>query len=98
MRTLVSLIALAALAPAHAQAVATAGQPPEGTAAAQLEEDPYTRYELLAPQSGKFRIVYEVSAIEPGATSYFNPIRKGSRASDERVTDLATGKSLSAEI
>ncbi len=68
MRTLVSLIALAALAPAHAQAVATAGQLPEGTAAAQLEDDPYTRYELLGPQSGKFRIIYEVSATEPGAT------------------------------
>ena len=98
MRTLVPLLALAALTPAHAQTVAIAGGPPAGTAAEQLEDDPYTRYELLDPRSGKFRILYEVSATDPGATSYFNPIRKGSRASDERVTDLATGKSLPFRI
>ena len=98
MRTLVPLLTLAALTPAHAQAVAIAVAPPAGTAAEQLEDDPYTRYELLDPRSGKFRILYEVSATELGATSYFNPIRKGSRASDERVTDLATGKTLPFRI
>ena len=55
----------------------------------------YTRYELLAPGSGKFRIIYDITAIRPGATAFFNPIRKGSVASDERVTDLATGRPLS---
>jgi hypothetical protein len=72
----------------------SATPPPPDTAASQLEEDPYTRYELLKPGSGKFRILYDVTAHEPGATSYFNPIRKGSIASDEHVTDLATGKPL----
>lgn len=72
--------------------------PPPNTAAGQLEEDPYTRYELLDPSTHKFRIVYEVTAHEPGATSYFNPIRKGSIASDERVTDRATGKPLQFRI
>ena len=72
--------------------------PPPNTAAAQLESDSYSRYELLAAGSGKFRILYEVSATDVGATSYFNPIRKGSRASDERVTDLATGKPLPFRI
>ena len=58
------------------------------------EANGYTRYELLAPGSGKFRIIYDITAIRPGATAFFNPIRKGSVASDESVTDLATGKPL----
>ena len=61
---------------------------------AQTEADGYTRYELLEPGSSKFRILYEVTATTPGATAYYNPIRTGSVATDERVTDRATGKPL----
>jgi hypothetical protein len=57
-------------------------------------EDEYTRYELLAPESNSFRITYDVSAVTPGARVYFNPIRKGSQASDESVVDLMTGTPL----
>lgn len=60
----------------------------------QTQADDYTRYELLAPRTGKFRILYEVTATTPGATHFFNAIRRGSVASDERVTDLASGKPL----
>ena len=63
-------------------------------AARQTEADAYTRYELLAPGSAKFRILYEVTATTPGATHYFNPIRTGSIATDESVFDRATGKPL----
>ena len=42
----------------------------------------YTRYELLSPGSGKFKIIYDITAVRPGATAFFNPIRKGSIASD----------------
>src|SRR5690348_10256107 len=56
-----------------------------GQVPAQTESDAYTRYELLAPGTAKFRIVYEVTANTAGATAYFNPIRKGSVASDEHV-------------
>jgi hypothetical protein len=70
-----------------------AAQPPQ-----QTEADGYSRYELLAPGSGKFRILYEVTATSPGATAYFNPIRTGSIATDERVTDRATGKPLAWDI
>jgi hypothetical protein len=63
-------------------------------AARQTQADDYTRYELLAPGSAKFRILYEVTATTPGAKEFFNPIRKGSVASDERVSDVATGKPL----
>ena len=58
------------------------------------EANGYTRYELLAPGSGKFRIIYDITAVRPGATAFFNPIRKGSIASDESVTDLSTGLPL----
>jgi hypothetical protein len=62
--------------------------------AQNAEADAYTRYELLAPGSGKFKIIYEVTAVSPGAVWYFNGIRKGSIASDESVFDRATGKPL----
>lgn len=72
----------------HAQASAPARQ---------TESDAYTRYELLAPGSGKFRIIYEVTATTPGAVYYFNPIRRGSIATDESVLDRASGKALAFE-
>lgn len=71
---------------------ATAQTPFRQTAAGE-----YTRYELLEPGSGKFRILYEVWATTPGARWFFNPIRKGSVASDESVKDLATGSPLRFE-
>lgn len=85
MRTVAA--ALAALVAFHAAA-----------AEAPQEANGYTRYELLAPGSGKFRIVYDITAIRPGATAYFNPIRKGSIASDESVTDRATGRPLAFKV
>jgi len=68
------------------------------TATTQTESDAYTRYELLAPGSGRFKIIYEVTATTAGAKYYYNPIRKGSAASDESVLDVATGKALKFEV
>jgi hypothetical protein len=68
------------------------------TATTQTETDDYTRYELLAPGSGKFRIYYEVTATTAGAKYYYNPIRKGSAATEESVLDPATGKPLHFEV
>ena len=62
------------------------------------EADGYTRYELLAPDSGRFAIVYDISAVRAGASAYFNPIRPGSLASDEHVTDRATGLPLAFRV
>ncbi|MCA0374353.1 MAG: hypothetical protein LCH84_01715 [Gemmatimonadetes bacterium] len=64
----------------------------------QTEADAYTRYELLAPGSAKFRILYDVTATTAGARYYFNPIRAGSIATDERVTDRATGAPLAFAV
>ena len=61
---------------------------------AQTEADEYTRYELLQPGTGRFHILYEVTATTPGATRFFNPIRKGIVATDERVLDRLTGRVL----
>ena len=60
-------------------------------------EDEYTRYELLAPETASFRITYDVTAVTPGAKFFFNPIRKGSQASDESVIDLMTGEPLEVQ-
>jgi hypothetical protein len=82
---------------------ASAAEPSDGiylpaVTAAQSETDAYTRYELLAPESGKFRISYEVTATTAGARFFYNPIRKGSVASDEAVFDAMTGQPLHFEV
>lgn len=66
--------------------------------ARQTETDEYTRYELLAPDSASFSIWYEVTATTPGAKYFYNPIRKGSIASNESVIDSMTGDQLHFEV
>ena len=77
----------------HAQANKDAVVLPSATGA-QTETDEYTRYELLAPETASFKIYYEVTATTAGAKYFYNPIRKGSVASDESVFDAMTGKPL----
>jgi hypothetical protein len=60
----------------------------------QTETDEYTRYELLSPETASFKIYYEVTATTAGAKFFYNPIRKGSVATDESVFDAMTGKPL----
>src|ERR1700759_3489813 len=60
----------------------------------QTETDEYTRYELLAPETSSFKIYYEVTATSAGARFFYNPIRKGSTASDESVHDAMSGEPL----
>jgi hypothetical protein len=64
----------------------------------QGEDDEYTRYELLEPASASFRITYEVTATTAGSTVFFNPIRKGSTATDEAVYDRLTGQALRFDV
>jgi hypothetical protein len=73
-------------------------QTPPAAALSQTETDEYTRYELLSPDSASFEIRYEVTATTPGATYYFNPIRKGSVASGESVLDRMTGQALRFDV
>jgi hypothetical protein len=67
-------------------------------AGTQTEADEYTRYELLQPETASFKIYYEVTATAAGAKFYYNPIRKGSVASDESVYDAMSGKALHFEV
>jgi hypothetical protein len=83
-----------ALLVAVSTGAAAPGPSPAPSAPRQTEADEYTRYELLEPGTGRFRIRYEVTATTAGATRFFNPIRKGSVATDEGVSDRLTGRSL----
>ena len=56
--------------------------------------DELTVYELLAPSTHSFDIIYDVTATREGSPYFFNPIRPGSTASKERVIDRATGRPL----
>jgi hypothetical protein len=93
-RSIASLFLLFCGAALHAQN-STAGMTPPAT---QTETDEYTRYELLGPETASFKIFYEVTATTPGAKVYFNPIRKGSTASEEAVYDAMTGEPLRFEV
>src|ERR1700753_3429971 len=93
---LVAAIAAVAV-PEAASAPATAPAAAAPPAQKQTKQDEYTRYELLAPDTASFKIDYEVTATTPGARAFWNPIRKGSVASDEAVFDLMTGAPLRFE-
>lgn len=67
-------------------------------AVTQTEADEYTRYELLAPETSTFKIYYEVTATTAGARFFYNPIRKGSIATDESVYDAMLGTPLHFEV
>jgi hypothetical protein len=87
----------------HAAANAQAAPPEKdgmffAAAAGQTESDEYTRYELLDPETASFKIYYEVAAATAGAKVYYNPIRKGSEASDESVFDAMLGTPLRFEV
>jgi hypothetical protein len=95
-------LALIGIAAAQAQAPAPPAAAGDGlyfpTAIAQTETDEYTRYELLAPETASFKIYYEVTATTAGAKFFYNPIRKGSAASDESVYDAMLGTPLHFEV
>src|SRR5690349_15166364 len=86
MSTCLATLAMIALA------APAAAEPPQ-----QTEQDEYTLYELLAPDTASFKITYEVTATTAGAKQFWNPIRKGSVASDEAVYDMMTGAPLKFE-
>lgn len=65
---------------------------------AAIAMDEMTVYELLDPDTHKFAIRYDVSAVDAGSKFYFNIIRPGSKASDEKVLDRATGKEIPFEV
>lgn len=59
--------------------------------------DEITVYDLLQPESHQFAIQYDTATDRAGATTYYNIIRPGSEASNEKVFDRGTGKELPFE-
>ncbi|MEQ9570423.1 MAG: tetratricopeptide repeat protein [Longimicrobiales bacterium] len=82
----------------RAVALLALGVPAPGSGQVQRSEDPYTRYELQAPGSGAFRIIYDVTAAGVGQRWYFNGIRAGAEEEVHGVTDLASGRALPWEL
>lgn len=68
------------------------------TAPPQTQADDYTRYELQAPGSAAFRILYDVTATTTGARHYYNSIRAGADENVHGVTDLHTGQPLRWQV
>lgn len=62
--------------------------------AARSQTDEYARYDLSAPTTSTFRVVYEVSATTEGATKYVDPIEAGMVVTAVAATDLMTGDPL----
>jgi len=103
MKSRISGVLLAGVAAWFAPAGAgTPDATPNGVylsaASTQNEADEYTRYELLGPDTASFRIYYEVTTTTAGAKFFYNPIRKGSSASEESVYDAVSGAPLHFEI
>jgi hypothetical protein len=63
-------------------------------AAQNRAEDEYTRYELLAPETSSFKIIFDVTAVTPGARFFFNAIHNTTQVSDLSAIDLMTGAPL----
>lgn len=59
-------------------------------------EDDFTLYELLDPASNSFAITYDTTAV--GGGYFFNGIRAGAEATDERVVNRGTGEELPFEV
>ncbi|MFZ0211327.1 MAG: hypothetical protein WBE20_00060 [Candidatus Acidiferrales bacterium] len=99
-KMLIAIFAVSVLLVPAASARSPQSSAPAATAPAahQTETDEYTRYELLAPDTASFKIYYEVTATTAGAKFFYNPIRKGSVASDEAVYDAMTGAPLHFEV
>jgi hypothetical protein len=56
--------------------------------------DEYTRYELLAPETSTFKISFDLTAVTPGAKTFFNAIHNATGVSDLSAIDLMTGAAL----
>ncbi len=65
-----------------------------GFGMAVFASDELTVYELLNPDAHSFAITYDMSTSVEGSPYLFNPIRRGSVASNERVIDAASGRAL----
>jgi len=81
-----------------AQTAASAQDAPAADVPPQRSAEGYTRYELQAPGSGAFRILYEITAVTSGSTLYYNTVRVGASEEVHGVVDRASGQPLPWEV
>ena len=61
-------------------------------------EDEYTRFELLAPGSGSFRTIHDVTTTQAGATRFVSRLGQTRQMTDVAVIDRMTGQALKFAI
>ena len=66
-------------------------------AEARAQEDAYARFELLAPETGTFRMTLDLAAVSAGRTSFSASTAKVSTVADVSAIDLSTGDALKVE-
>jgi hypothetical protein len=65
---------------------------------AAASEDEYVRYELLAPESSRFRVRHDASVIAAGTRVAVIAVDRQNMPTDARATDLASGESLAVDL
>jgi hypothetical protein len=74
------------------------GQTPATVPPATTHDDEYVRYELMAPDSARFRVQFTASVVTAGARVYIMPLDRQSLPTDVRATDTATGDTLPVDV
>lgn len=74
------------------------GQTPAPAPPAAAPEDEYVRYELLAPDSSRFRVRVDAAVVTAGARVFVLPLDRQSVPTDVRATDAASGDSLGVDV
>ncbi len=69
-----------------------------GAQSPQSVADEYIRYELQAPDSSRFRVVFDVAVTTAGARAFVSAPGRGRPQADVRATDRATGQPLTWAI
>jgi len=70
---------------------------PASSIAQGAPRDAYVRYELLAPQTGNYKVVSDITIDASGAKSHVETLPAGAVATDVSALDLTTGAALSCE-
>ncbi len=74
------------------------GQTPAPAPPTAAQEDEYVRYELLAPDSSRFRVRFEAAVVAAGARVFVLPLDRQSVPTDVRATDTASGDALAVDV
>jgi hypothetical protein len=72
--------------------------PPAPPPPPAVHEDAYVRYELLAPDSSRFRVRFEGAVVTAGARVFVLPTDRQSLPTDVKAIDVTTGEPLAVDI